>query len=168
MQKTQKNSSKYIIWLSFRPWNFLEDSKVLKRSHIPTIFKTDFQVRKFWNYFSWEKIIDRWGFRRSLWTAIKNILYWKLYQNTIFKIFYLHFKYIIITDFNLSILRSNKGFCLSVCLWLYNSKTAEPIWLNFFLLAPSWSHGGYRPKNSGSGIRFLRKFRKIDIEPKII
>ena len=139
MQKTKKNSSKYINWLSFSPWNFQEDLKfVLKRSHIPTIFKTDFQVRKFWNYFSWEKIIDRWGFRRSLWTAIKNILYWKLYQNTIFKIFYLHFKYIIITDFNLSILRSNKGFCLSVCLWLNNSKTAEPIFFVSSVLVTGW------------------------------
>ena len=35
-----------------------------------------------------------------------------------------------------SILKSNKSFCLSVslsvCLWLNNSKTAEPIWQNFF------------------------------------
>ena len=37
----------------------------------------------------------------------------------------------------LSILQSNKGFvclyvCMSVCLKLNNSKTAGPIWLNFF------------------------------------
>ena len=36
--------------------------------------------------------------------------------------------------------------CLSACLWLNNSETAGPIWLNFFLLTPSWSRGGFRPK----------------------
>ena len=55
------------------------------------------------------------------------------------------------TDFqDISILQSNKGFCLYVCMYvcvsLHNSGTAEPIWLNFFLLAPSWSRGGFRPK----------------------
>ena len=37
-----------------------------------------------------------------------------------------------------------------VCLYV-NSETAGPFWLNFFLLAPSWSRGDFRPKNSGSG-----------------
>ena len=55
--------------------------------------------------------------------------------------------------------------CLYV--WPISSGTAGPIWLNFFLLAPSWSQGGFRPKNpnpesSFSGnpekIRFLRYY----------
>ena len=33
-----------------------------------------------------------------------------------------------------------------VCLWPISSGTAGPIWLNFFLLAPSWSRDGFRPK----------------------
>ena len=37
--------------------------------------------------------------------------------------------------------------CVCVCVRLNNSGTAGPIWLNFFLLAPFWSQGGYRPKN---------------------
>ena len=36
--------------------------------------------------------------------------------------------------------------CLCVCVWLNNSGTAGLIWLNFFLLALSWSEGGFRPK----------------------
>ena len=36
--------------------------------------------------------------------------------------------------------------CLSVCVRLNNSGTAGLFWLNFFLLAPSWSQGGFRPK----------------------
>ena len=36
--------------------------------------------------------------------------------------------------------------CLCVCVSLHHSGTAEPIWLNFFFLAPSWSRGGFRPK----------------------
>ena len=36
--------------------------------------------------------------------------------------------------------------CLSVCLWPISSRTAGPIWLNFFLLALSWSREGFRPK----------------------
>ena len=37
--------------------------------------------------------------------------------------------------------------CVFVCVRLNNSGTAGPIWLNFFLLAPSWSRGGFRLKN---------------------
>ena len=33
-----------------------------------------------------------------------------------------------------------------VCNFPHNSGTAELIWINFFLLAPSWSRGGFRPK----------------------
>ena len=36
--------------------------------------------------------------------------------------------------------------CVCVCVRLNNSGTTGPIWLNFFLLAPSWSQGGFRPK----------------------
>ena len=36
--------------------------------------------------------------------------------------------------------------CMYVCVSLNNSGTAGPIWLNFFLLAPSWSRDGFRPK----------------------
>ena len=36
--------------------------------------------------------------------------------------------------------------CLCVCLRPISSRTAGPIWLNFFLLAPSWSRDGFRPK----------------------
>ena len=36
--------------------------------------------------------------------------------------------------------------CLCVCLRPISSGTAGPIWLNFFLLAPSWSRDGFRPK----------------------
>ena len=43
---------------------------------------------------------------------------------------------------------------------LNNSGTARPIWLNFFLLAPSWSRDGFRPKKSGSGIRFYENPEK--------
>ena len=50
--------------------------------------------------------------------------------------------------------------CLRVCLLPISSGTAGPIWLNFFLLAPSWLWGGFRPKKSGSGIRFFRKSGK--------
>ena len=48
---------------------------------------------------------------------------------------------------NLSLLYSNTMFaCVFVCLWPISSGTAGPIWLNFFLLAPSWSRDGFRPK----------------------
>ena len=47
----------------------------------------------------------------------------------------------------LSLLYSNTMFaCLFVCLLPISSGTAGPIWLNFFLLAPSWSGDGFRPK----------------------
>ena len=36
--------------------------------------------------------------------------------------------------------------CLYACLRPISSETAGPIWLNFFLLAPSWSQDGFRPK----------------------
>ena len=36
--------------------------------------------------------------------------------------------------------------CLFVCSRPISSGTAGPIWLNFFLLAPSWSRDGFRPK----------------------
>ena len=36
--------------------------------------------------------------------------------------------------------------CLRVCLSSISSGTAGPIRLNFFLLAPSWSRDGFRPK----------------------
>ena len=46
-----------------------------------------------------------------------------------------------------------------VCVWLNNSGTAGPIWLNFILLALSWSQGGFRSKEFR--IWFFRKFGKI-------
>ena len=46
-----------------------------------------------------------------------------------------------------SLLYSNTMFvCMCVCLRPISSRTAGPIWLNFFLLASSWSHDGFRPK----------------------
>ena len=33
-----------------------------------------------------------------------------------------------------------------VCNFPHNSGTAGPIWINFFLLAPSWSGDGFRPR----------------------
>ena len=36
--------------------------------------------------------------------------------------------------------------CVCVCLFPISSRTAGPIWLHFFLLAPSWSRKGFRPK----------------------
>ena len=44
---------------------------------------------------------------------------------------------------------------LCVCLRSISSRTAGPIWLNFILLAPSWSREGFRPK----------KFRIRDPDP---
>ena len=42
---------------------------------------------------------------------------------------------------------SNTMFaCLHVCLWPISSGKAGSIWLILFLLAPSWSEGGFRPK----------------------
>ena len=32
------------------------------------------------------------------------------------------------------------------CNFPHNSGTAGPIWINFFLLAPSWSGDGFRPR----------------------
>ena len=51
---------------------------------------------------------------------------------------------------------------MSVCLWLNNSGTAGPIWLNFFLLTPSWSRGGFRPKKFQVQDMDFRKSGKID------
>ena len=54
--------------------------------------------------------------------------------------------------------------CVCVCVRLNNSGTAGPIWLNFFLLAPSWSQGGFRPNKFWirdpvfPEIRFLRYY----------
>ena len=49
--------------------------------------------------------------------------------------------------FNLSYIATRcLRVCLSVCLLPISSGTAGPIWLNFFLLAPSWSGDGFRPK----------------------
>ena len=56
-----------------------------------------------------------------------------------------------------------KVISVFVCLKLNNSGTAGLIWQNFFLLALSWSRDGFRPKSSGSGIRFFRKSRKTRI-----
>ena len=42
-----------------------------------------------------------------------------------------------------SLIYSNTMFA---CLLPISSGTAGPIWLNFFLLAPSWSRDGFRPK----------------------
>ena len=56
--------------------------------------------------------------------------------------------------------------CLCVCMYVRGLSppgTAGPIWLNFFLLAPSWANLGFRPKNSGSGIRFFWKSGKTRI-----
>ena len=36
--------------------------------------------------------------------------------------------------------------CMYVCVSLHHSGTAGPIWLNLFLLAPSWSRDGFRLK----------------------
>ena len=36
--------------------------------------------------------------------------------------------------------------CVYVCLRPISSGTAGPIWLKFFLLAPSWANLGFRPK----------------------
>ena len=61
-----------------------------------------------------------------------------------------------------------------VWLWPISSGTAGPIWLIFFLLAPSWSRDGLRPKKfrirdpvfpdkTGSWIRiFLAKNQPLD------
>ena len=67
-------------------------------------------------------------------------------------------------EYILSLLYSNTMFaCVFVCLWPISSGTAGPIWLNFFLLAPSWSRNGLGQKNSGSGIRIFRKSGKTRI-----
>ena len=52
------------------------------------------------------------------------------------------------SDFTgISLLYSNTMFaCLFVCSRPISSGTAGPIWLNFFLLAPSWPRDGFRPK----------------------
>ena len=47
--------------------------------------------------------------------------------------------------------------CLSVTYLLRNGWTDLA---KLFLLAPSWSRDGFRPKNSGSGIRIFRKSGK--------
>ena len=42
----------------------------------------------------------------------------------------------------------SESVCLSVWMFTNSSGTAGPIWLNFFLLAPSWSRDGFRLKRS--------------------
>ena len=44
-----------------------------------------------------------------------------------------------------------------VCVSLNNSGTAGPIWLNFFLLAPSWSRDGFRLKKVQIRDQFFSK-----------
>ena len=39
-------------------------------------------------------------------------------------------------------------------MWPISSGTAGPIWLNFLLLALSWSRDGFRPKNPDPGSGF--------------
>ena len=47
----------------------------------------------------------------------------------------------------ISLLYSNTMFaCVFVCMLPISSGTAGPIWLNFFLLALSWSRDGFRPQ----------------------
>ena len=50
-------------------------------------------------------------------------------------------------DYSSSLFYSNTMFAyMCVCLRPISSGMAGPIWLNFFLLAPSWSRDGFRPK----------------------
>jgi len=50
----------------------------------------------------------------------------------------------------------SESVCVSVCLSPKSFGTAGPIWLTFFVFAPSWLRGGFKPKkNSGSGIFFF-------------
>ena len=58
--------------------------------------------------------------------------------------------------------------CLYVCLKLNNSGTAGPIWLNFFLLAPSWSRDGFRLKKFRIRGPVFPKIRKNRFPAKII
>ena len=71
-------------------------------------------------------------------------------------------------DILTSILQSNKGFCLSVCVCLHNSGTAGPIWLNLFLLAPYWSGDGFRQKRFRIRSPVFPKIRKNRFPAKII
>ena len=50
--------------------------------------------------------------------------------------------------------------CLFVCLSSISSGTAGPICLNFFLLAPSWSRDGFRPKKFRIHYPVFPKIRK--------
>ena len=45
-------------------------------------------------------------------------------------------------------------------LWPISSGTAGPIWLNFFLSAPSWSWDGFRPKKFRTRDPVFPKIRK--------
>ena len=68
-----------------------------------------------------------------------------LYQNIMLVVLFIYIcKYVYIYILLIiSLLYSNMMF---VCLRTISSGTAGPIWLNFFLLAPSWSRVGFRPK----------------------
>ena len=76
-----------------------------------------------------------------------------------------------ISNVKISILQSNKGFCLSVCLFvclsLNNSGTAGPIWLNYFLLAPYCSRDGFRQKRFWIRGPVFPKIRKNQFPAKI-
>ena len=51
--------------------------------------------------------------------------------------------------------------CVYVCLKINDSGTAGLIWLNFCLLAPTWSRDGFKPKNlEKSVLTKLRYFYK--------
>ena len=71
------------------------------------------------------KILDTWFFCFSIFSAVQ-------FSRNL-KFFYIQ----------VSLLYSST---MCVCLWPISSGTAGPIWLNFFLLAPSWSREGFRPK----------------------
>ena len=49
------------------------------------------------------------------------------------------------------------SLCMYVCVYLHNSGMAGPIWLNLFLLAPSWSRGGLC-------FLFVKIFTNVDFE----
>ena len=51
-----------------------------------------------------------------------------------------------VTTYPYSKVVGSLSVCMYVCNFPHNSGTVGPIWPNFFLLAPSWSRGGFRPK----------------------
>ena len=58
--------------------------------------------------------------------------------------------------------------CVFVCVRLNNSGMAGPILVNFFLLAPSWSESGFRPKKFRIRGLVFPKIRKNRFPAKII